>query len=105
MLSSKPVDSGSVVIGHPTTTPSVSANGNTNGIVWGIDAGAHGTGGPAVLRAFDAASLCGELYDSSQNLARDNPGPAVQFTVPTIANGKVYVGTTTTLSVYGLLNN
>jgi len=105
MLSSEPVDSGSVVIGYPTTTPSVSANGNTNGIVWGIDAGAHGTVGPAVLRAFDAASLGGELYDSSQNLARDNPGPAVQFTVPTIANGKVYVGTTTTLSVYGLLNN
>jgi hypothetical protein len=105
MLSTTPVDSGSVVIGYPTTTPSVSANGNTNGIVWGIDASAHSSGGPAVLHAFDAVSLGNELYDSSQNLARDNPGGAVQFTVPTIANGKVYVGSATMLSVYGLLNN
>ncbi len=105
MLSTAPVDSGSVVIGYPTTTPSVSANGNTNGIVWGIDASAYSTGGPAVLRAFDAVSLGNELYDSNQNSARDNPGGAVQFTVPTIVNGKVYVGTASMLSVYGLLNN
>ena len=105
MLSTTPVATGSVAIGYPTTTPSVSANANANGIVWGIDASAYSSGGPAVLRAFEATSLANELYDSNQNLARDNPGGAVQLTVPTIANGKVYVGTASMLSVYGLLNN
>jgi len=105
LLSLAPVDMGSVAINYPTTTPSVSANGNTNGVVWGIDASAYSTGGPAVLRAFDATSLGNELYDSSQNASRDNPGGAVKFTVPTIANGKVYVGTRSMLCVYGLLNN
>jgi len=105
MLSTTPVATGSVAINYPTTTPSVSANGNANGIVWGIDASAYSSSGPAVLRAFDATSLGNELYDSSQNSSRDNPGGAVKFSVPTIANGKVYVGTASMLSVYGLLNN
>jgi hypothetical protein len=87
-LSTAPVDSGSVVIDHPSTTPSVSANGNTNGIVWGIDASAYGTNGAAVLSAFDAADLGNEVYDSNQNLGRDNPGGAVQLTVPTIRTAK-----------------
>ncbi len=105
MLSLAPVAMGSVAINYPTTTPSVSANGNASGIVWGIDASAYSTGGPSVLRAFEATSLGNELYDTNQNSSRDNPGGAVQFTVPTIANGKVYVGTRSMLSVYGLLTN
>jgi hypothetical protein len=104
-LSTAPAATGSVAINYPTTTPSVSANGSTNGIVWGIDTSAYSTKGPAVLRAFDAVSLGDELYDSSQNPARDNAGGAVRFSVPTIANGKVFVGTTTMLCVYGLLSN
>lgn len=80
----------------------MSANGTANAIVWGIDSSAYSSGGQAVLRAFDAVSLGSELYDSNQNSARDNPGGAVQFTVPRIANGKVYAGTASLLSVYGL---
>ena len=105
MLSAAPVASGAVAIVYPATTPSVSANGNAHGIVWGIDASAYSSGGQAVLRAFEATGLGNELYDSSQNSGRDSPGGAVQFSVPTIANGKVYVGTSTMLSVYGLLNS
>jgi len=88
-------------------TVSVSANGSKNGIVWAVQTDAYYTPkqpGPAILRAYDARNLGRELYNSNQRLARDNPGPASKFTVPTIANGKVFVGTANQLSVYGLLS-
>jgi hypothetical protein len=82
------------------TTPSVSAQGATNGIVWTIDYG-HAS---AILRAYDATNLT-KLYDSSQQGSRDTAGPPAWFSVPTVANGKVYVGTKAELDVYGLLPN
>ena len=82
------------------TTPSVSAQGATNGIVWTIDY-SHAN---AILRAYDATNLT-KLYDSSQQGSRDTAGPPASFSVPTVANGKVYVGTKTELDVYGLLPN
>jgi hypothetical protein len=88
-------------------TVSVSANGDKNGIVWAVQTDAYYTAKPAgtaILRAYDAKNLARELYNSNQRLARDNPGPASKFTVPTIANGKVFVGTANQLSVYGLLS-
>ncbi len=88
-------------------TVSVSANGNKNGIVWAVQTDAYyatKAPGPAILHAYDARNLGRELYNSNQRLARDNPGPASKFTVPTIANGKVFVGTANQLSVYGLLS-
>src|SRR5439155_15391527 len=87
--------------GYPSATPSVSANGATNGIVWAIKSAAYADNGPQVLYAFDAADVSRELYNSSQMGDRDVPGPAVKFAVPTVANGRVYVGTANALAVFG----
>ena len=85
----------------PGATPVVSANGATNAIVWMLET--NGSGAPAVLRAHAAADVSIELYTSGQNAARDAPGKAIKHTVPTVFNGKVYVGTQGQVSIYGLL--
>jgi hypothetical protein len=89
---------------YPGTTPSISANGTTNGIVWALQNSGYSTGTAAALKAFDATNLANQIYSST--LApnkRDVGDPAVKFMVPTIANGKVYFGTQNHLDVYGLL--
>ena len=100
-ITSSPVSQSATSFGFPGATPSVSANGSSNGIVWVVQGDAFTSGGPAVLRAYNATNLSQELYDSSQNLARDNPGAAIKMGVPTIVNGKVYVGARYAVSVYG----
>ena len=89
-------------LAYPAGSPVISANGTTGGILWFIDSSAWSSGGTAILYAFDATNLNTELYDSNK-FSADNPGPAVKFTVPTVANGSVYVGTQTQLAVFGLL--
>ena len=88
--------------GFPGATPIISSSGLSNGIAWALQTDAYGNRGNTVLHAYDADNLATELYNSSQAGNRDLPGPAVKFTVPTIANGKVYVGTGNAISIYGL---
>lgn len=97
-----PETQSSTTFQFPGPTPSISANGNRNGIVWIIQADGYVDGGSEILRAYDAADLTRELYSSDQIPQRDDAGGAVKFAVPTIANGKVYVGAKNQLSVYGL---
>jgi len=85
---------------YPGTTPSVSANGSSDGIVWAIE---H-SDPDDVLHAYDASNLANELYNSSQaGNQRDHFGTASHFGTPMIVNGEVYVGTTKNVTVFGLL--
>lgn len=103
-LSDEPVSRSAQLFNYPGSTPSISSNGERDGIVWVISVSGKVRGGPpAVLRAYDAGNVARELYDSDRNAARDHAGPGNKFAVPTIANGRVYVGTQTELDVYGLL--
>jgi PQQ-like domain len=83
----------------PGTSPVVSANGTANGIVW-----AHENSPVAVLHAYDASNLAHELYNSNQAGNRDHFGTGNKFIVPTIADGKVFVGTQNSVGVFGLLH-
>jgi outer membrane protein assembly factor BamB len=83
---------------YPGTTPSVSANGISDGIVWAVE-----NVSPAVLHAYDAATLQ-ELYNSNQAAKnRDQFGSGNKFITPMIVNGQVYVGTPSGVAVFGLL--
>jgi hypothetical protein len=88
--------------GYPGATPSVSSQGTSNGIVWALERPNPVAG--AILHAYDATNLGTELWNTNNNAA-DQAGVDVKFTVPTVANGKVYVGTATEISVYGLSPN
>jgi len=84
---------------YPGATPSVSANGSSNGVVWALQ-----VGNPAVLAAYNATDLGNEIYNTTQASGnRDTLTNGIKFAVPTVANGKVYVGGQYALSVFGLL--
>ncbi len=85
---------------YPGATPSVSANGTNNGIVWATE-----NISPAVLHAYSATNLAVELYNSNQaSGGRDHFGNGNKFITPMIASGRVYVGTTSGVGVFGLLD-
>ncbi|MFZ0769901.1 MAG: hypothetical protein WCA49_21195 [Candidatus Sulfotelmatobacter sp.] len=102
LVATSPVATGSTVFGSPGATVEVSANEASNGIVWAIQPNGYSTGAPAVLYALNPTTAA-ELYNSTQAGTRDTAGPAIKFTPPTVANGKVYVPTASELDVYGLL--
>ena len=86
------------------STPSISANGKANGIVWALD-NSHYYNLPAVLHAYPAGDLATELYFSEEApKGRDAAAIAIKFTTPTIASGRVYVGGRNAVTVYGLLD-
>jgi hypothetical protein len=124
MFNPTPSSQSANVFNFPDATPSISALGASNGIVWAIDAVAYGyanqnaPGGinchvdpppaactaPAILHAYNATNLANELWNSTKAASnRDQAGNAVKFVPPTVANGKVYVSTRTEIDVYGLL--
>src|SRR6202035_3596401 len=97
-LLTSPVAQTTNTFGYPGATPSISSNKNQNGIVWAVQ-----NSNPAVLHAYDAGDLH-ELYDSDQaSNGRDHFGAGNKFITPLIVNGKVYVGTTNGVGVFGLL--
>ena len=96
-----PFSQSSQTYDYPGSTPVLSAAGDKNAILWVMDPAR-----PGVLHAYDALNLNTEFWNSSQAANnRDQAGRGLKFTVPTVANGKVYVGTRTELDVYGLLSN
>lgn len=85
----------------PGATPVISANGTNNAVAWVIQSDAYPSGA-AVLHAYNAYDLSQELYNSTMAGSRDIPGGAIKFTVPTVVNGKVYVGASGKVSVFGV---
>ncbi len=78
------------------STPSISANGVTNGVMWTLDRGSN------QLRAYAANDISNELWTSAQAAGgRDTLGSVVKFSVATVADGHVFVGTSNALVNYG----
>jgi len=101
LLISSPVSQSLATFGYPGASPAVSANGANDGIIWVLQTDTAPYGGRGTLHAYDADDLSMELYNSSQAGTRDDPGGAIKFSVPTVANGKVYVAGASRLSVFG----
>jgi hypothetical protein len=97
-LNATPQSQSALQFTYPGTAPAVSANGTANGIVW-----AHENTNPGVLHAYEAANLTHELYNSSQAGSRDQFGGGNKYITPTIADGQVFLGTTNSVAIFGLL--
>ncbi len=92
-------------IREPGATPTISADGSSDGIVWFIESKVwNGTDRAASLYAYDAANVAHELYSSDMNRKRDLAGIGRRFNIPTVANGRVYMGASAEVDVYGLLS-
>ncbi|MGH9351477.1 MAG: hypothetical protein ACRD2G_04840 [Terriglobia bacterium] len=100
-LIAKPVSETALKFIYPGATPSISADGSRNGIAWATE-----NTDPAVLHAYNASDLSHELYNSNEAPSgRDHFGSGNKFITPMIAHGKVYVGTTDGVGVFGLLQD
>ncbi len=97
-LATSPSSQSASQYGYPGCVPTISANGTSNAIVWTLET--SGT-----LHAYDATNLGRELFNTNQNAARDALGSYVKYSIPTVANGKVYAATQNSLMIYGLLGS
>jgi hypothetical protein len=98
------------VFPYPGATLTISAAGTSQGILWALQrngncgvAASCPSSAPAVLKAYDATNLGTLLYSSDQVDGRDGLDTAAKFSVPVVANGKVFVGSTGSLTIFGLL--
>ncbi len=100
-----PAESSARKFANPGATPTVSADGNKNGIVWAISTKVWNgqDNKPAVLYAFDATKLGEPLYTSEENSQRDRAAMATRFVIPVVVNGRAYFGARGEVEVYGLL--
>lgn len=99
LLATSPSSQSAHVFGGNGTVASISANGTAQGIVWALDWGA------GIFFAYDATDLTKELWDSNQAASNRDHFSAVggHFITPMVANGRVYIGTKTSVVVFGLL--
>jgi len=97
LLATAPSSRSAHSFGYPGATPSISASGTTNGIVWVVE-----NSSPAVLHAYDATNLANELYNSNQAPNGKDNFSNNKFITPMVANGRVYVGTASSIAVFGL---
>lgn len=105
-ISAVPISQAAMSFRFSTAAPVISANGNTNGIVWLLDNHSFGglQPGPQVLYAYDATDLTKLLYTSEQAAGgRDRSGGAVKFACPIVANGRVFAGSVRSLTAWGLI--
>jgi uncharacterized repeat protein (TIGR01451 family) len=109
-LSTTPQTRSSDLFSYPGAMMAISAAGATNGILWAIQRNGNcgtdlscGSAAPGVLKAYDPSNLGTLLYSSDQSGSRDTLDFATKFSIPLVANGKVFVGSMGFLTVYGLL--
>jgi hypothetical protein len=100
LLSTSPTSTTAQAFAYPGASLAISANGNTNGILWAVQKNGAAAG---TLRAYDAANLAVELYNSDQAGTRDRLDVAAKFSIPLVINGRVYVASEGKLTIYGLL--
>jgi hypothetical protein len=98
LLATSPSSQSAQSFTYPGAAPSISASGTSNGIVWAVE-----NTSPAVLHAYDATNLANELYNSNQAANGRDHFSNNKFITPMVANGKVYVGTSKSVAVFGLL--
>ena len=97
-LAATPASMTSIQFPYPGATPAISANGTNNGILWAVE-----NGTTAVLHAYEATNLANELYNSNQASGNRDQFAGNKFVTAMIVNGKVFIGTSNSVAVFGLL--
>jgi len=104
-LATTPAHRGNIRFKNPGAIPSISANGQQDGIVWVVLTKDYREKDvPATLQAYDAGDVSRLLY-TTENDAHNTPGSALRFTIPSVADGHVYVGSRNIVYVFGLLHS